>query len=113
VNSQEPVNIELHHISSPNLKPFVCNGRKVCTALAFILRRLHRAKDQTGEGEMIAVTKWAEERQAARISLGVAESNLEVQKFYERLGYVDSGMRVPLASNPTLQVVVMVRRLTS
>ena len=65
-----------------------------------------------GRELMNAVTRWAEERQAARISLGVAESNLRVQKFYERLGYVDAGIRVPLPSNPTLQVVVMVRRLT-
>jgi ribosomal protein S18 acetylase RimI-like enzyme len=82
-----------------------------------LVSQLWAAPRQRGRGLgrelMNAVTKWAEERQAARISLGVAESNLEVQKFYERLGYVDSGMRVPLASNPTLQVVVLVRRLTS
>src|SRR5262249_1560457 len=29
VNSQEPVNIASHHISIHNLKPFVCNNRKV------------------------------------------------------------------------------------
>jgi ribosomal protein S18 acetylase RimI-like enzyme len=82
-----------------------------------LVSQLWAAPRQRGRGLgrelMNAVTKWAEERQAARISLGVAESNLEAEKFYERLGYVDSGMRVPLASNPTLQVVVMVRRLTS
>jgi ribosomal protein S18 acetylase RimI-like enzyme len=82
-----------------------------------LVSQLWAAPRQRGRGLgrelMNAVTRWAEERQAARISLGVAESNLEVQKFYERLGYVDSGIRVPLPSNPTLQVVVMVRRLTS
>jgi ribosomal protein S18 acetylase RimI-like enzyme len=82
-----------------------------------LVSQLWAAPRQRGMGLgrelMNAVTKWAEERQAARISLGVAESNLEVQKFYERLGYVDSGIRVQLPSNPTLQVVVMVRRLTS
>ena len=82
-----------------------------------LVSQLWAAPRQRGRGLgrelMNAVTKWAEERQAARISLGVAESNLEAQKFYERLGYVDSGMRVPLPSNPTLQVVVMMRRLTS
>jgi ribosomal protein S18 acetylase RimI-like enzyme len=82
-----------------------------------LVSQLWAAPRQRGRGLgrelMNAVTKWAEERQADCISLGVAESNLEAQKFYERLGYVDSGMRVPLPSNPTLQVVVMVRRLTS
>ena len=69
----------------------------------------------TGLGRelMNAVTKWAENRQAERISLGVAESNLGVQKFYERLGYADTGIRVPLLSYPTLRVVVLAKRLTS
>jgi ribosomal protein S18 acetylase RimI-like enzyme len=66
-----------------------------------------------GRELMNAVTKWAEDRQAARISLGVAESNWGVQKFYERLGYTDTGIRVPLLSNPILQVVVLAKRLTS
>src|SRR5262245_9410158 len=82
-----------------------------------LVSQLWAAPRQRGRGLgrelMNAVTRWAKERQAARVSLGVAESNLEVQKFYERLGYVDSGMRVPLTSNPTQQVVVMVRRLNS
>jgi ribosomal protein S18 acetylase RimI-like enzyme len=80
-----------------------------------LVSQLWAAPRQRGRGLgrelMNAVTRWAEERQAARISLGVAESNLEVQKFYERLGYSDIGIRVPLPSNPTLQVVVMARRL--
>jgi ribosomal protein S18 acetylase RimI-like enzyme len=66
-----------------------------------------------GRELMNAVTKWAEDRQAASISLGVVESNLGAQKFYERLGYADIGIRVPLPSNPTMQVVVMARRLGS
>ena len=82
-----------------------------------LVSQLWAAPHQRGRGLgrelMNAVTRWAEERQAARISLGVAESNLEVQKFYERLGYSDIGIRVPLPSNPTLQVVVMARRLES
>jgi len=82
-----------------------------------LVSQLWAAPRQRGRGLgrelMNAVTRWAEERHAARISLGVAESNLEVQKFYERLGYSDIGIRVPLPSNPTLQVVVMARRLES
>ena len=66
-----------------------------------------------GRELMNAVTKWAEDRQATRISLGVIESNLEAQKFYESLGYADIGIRVPLLSNPTMQVVVMARKLGS
>jgi ribosomal protein S18 acetylase RimI-like enzyme len=69
----------------------------------------------TGLGRelMNAVTTWAEEGRAARISLGVAESNLGVQKFYEHLGYVDTGIRVPLLSNPSLRVIVLAKRLDS
>jgi ribosomal protein S18 acetylase RimI-like enzyme len=66
-----------------------------------------------GRELMNAATGWAEERQATRISLGVAESNLQVQKFYERLGYADIGIRVPFPPNPTLQVVVMAKKLIS
>jgi len=82
-----------------------------------LVSKLWAAPRQRGRGLgrelMNAVTKWAEECQAARISLGVSESNLKVQKFYERLGYVDIGIRVPLPSNPTAQAVVMARRLES
>jgi hypothetical protein len=60
---------------------------------------------------MDSVTRWAEERQAVQIALGVTETNLGVLTFYEHLGYVDIGLRAPLPSNPTLQVVVMARRL--
>ncbi len=82
-----------------------------------LVSQLWAAPRQRGMGLgrelMNAVTKWAEDRQATRISLGVIESNLEAQKFYERLGYADIGIRVPLSSNPTMQVVVMARRLGS
>ncbi|HEU0175586.1 MAG TPA: GNAT family N-acetyltransferase [Blastocatellia bacterium] len=82
-----------------------------------LVSQLWAAPRQRGRGLgrelMNAVTRWAEERQAASISLGVVESNLEVQKFYERLGYADIGIRVALRSNPTEQVVVMARRLES
>jgi len=62
-----------------------------------------------GRELMNSVTRWAEARHAIRISLGVAEKNLAVQGFYKKLGYADTGRRVPLPSNETLQVVVMVR----
>lgn len=64
-----------------------------------------------GRRLMEAVTQWAERRNALRITLGVAESNLGVQKLYEHLGYSDTGIRVPLPSNPALQVVVMMKPL--
>jgi ribosomal protein S18 acetylase RimI-like enzyme len=82
-----------------------------------LVSQLWAAPRQRGMGLgrelMNAVTKWAEDRQAARISLGVAESNLKVQKFYEGLGYADIGIRVPISSNPTMQAVVMARRIES
>jgi ribosomal protein S18 acetylase RimI-like enzyme len=84
---------------------------------AVVVSQLWAAPRRRGMGLgrelMNVVTRWAEDRQANLISLGVVESNLEVQKFYERLGYADIGIRVPLPSNPTMQVVVMARRLRS
>ena len=66
-----------------------------------------------GRNLMNAVSRWAEERKASQISLGVAESNLGVLKFYEGLGYADTGIRVPLASNTALRVVVLAKRIES
>jgi ribosomal protein S18 acetylase RimI-like enzyme len=82
-----------------------------------LVSQLWTAPRQRGKGLgrelMDAVTRWAAGRRAARICLGVAESNLGVQKFYERLGYADSGIRMPLQPDHQLQVVVMVRPLGS
>lgn len=82
-----------------------------------VVSKLWASPRQRGRGLgrelMDVVTRWAQERQAARISLGVAESNLKVQKFYERLGYTDIGIRVPILSNPPIQAVIMSRRLES
>jgi ribosomal protein S18 acetylase RimI-like enzyme len=82
-----------------------------------VVSRLWASPRQRGRGLgrelMNAVASWAEEHHAARISLGVAESNLKVQKFYERLGYADIGIRVPIQSNPSMQAVIMARRLES
>jgi ribosomal protein S18 acetylase RimI-like enzyme len=66
-----------------------------------------------GRNLMNAVSNWAEERKASQISLGVAESNLGVQKFYEGLGYADTGIRAPLPSNTALRVVVLAKRIES
>jgi ribosomal protein S18 acetylase RimI-like enzyme len=80
-----------------------------------LVSQLWTAPRQRGKGAgrelMQAVTRWAEQRGSDRIALGVAESNLGVQAFYQRLGYTDTGLRLPLLSNPSLRVVVMAKRL--
>jgi hypothetical protein len=52
VNSRKPVNIASHQSFPYNLKPFVCNSRKVSATLAPILLSKRRANNQTGEGEL-------------------------------------------------------------
>ena len=80
-----------------------------------LVRQLWVAPRQrkTGLGSQLmnAVRQWATDRGLAQMVLGVMESNLQVREFYERLGYVDIGMRVPAPSNPVVQVVVMSKRL--
>lgn len=71
----------------------------------------HQRQNGSGRELMDAVENWAENRGASQIVLGVMESNLHVQKFYEHLGYVDTGMRVNVPATPAAQVVIMSRRL--
>ena len=89
----------------------------VGSADTVLVSQLWAAPRQRGRGLgrelMNAVTRWAEDRRAARICLGVTESNLGVLAFYERLGYADTGIRMPLVPNHKLQVVVMARPLGS
>jgi len=66
-----------------------------------------------GRALMEAVSAWGRERGADQLVLGVTETNLAVVKFYEHLGYADIGMRIPLPSDPTKQIIVMARKLAT
>jgi ribosomal protein S18 acetylase RimI-like enzyme len=45
------------------------------------------------------------------MGLGVTTSNGRAIRFYERLGFVDSGRRYPLRAGTDLQIRIMTRRL--
>jgi ribosomal protein S18 acetylase RimI-like enzyme len=66
----------------------------------------------TGLGRklMDAVTEWAASWGADQVTLGVKETNVNVLKFYEHLGYQDIGVRVQMPNDPA-NVIIMGRRL--
>jgi len=68
---------------------------------------------RTGLGRLLMneIARWAVEVGADRVSLGVIETNLHVLRFYERLGYQDAGLRVPLRTDPSKRIVVLMRSL--
>jgi len=67
----------------------------------------------TGLGRklMDAVTHWAAERGARQMFLGVLETNPSVVKFYEHLGYRDTGLREQTSGDAPRQIIIMARRL--
>ncbi len=64
-----------------------------------------------GRQLMTEAERWAKARGAGKISLGVADRNSEAQGFYQKLGYSDTGIRVPLPANDAREAVVMMRKL--
>jgi ribosomal protein S18 acetylase RimI-like enzyme len=59
-----------------------------------------------------AVTDWARETGYRNLGLGVTTSNLRAIAFYERLGFMDTGMRFPLREGSALEIQIMARTLT-
>ena len=57
------------------------------------------------------VVRWASERGAAELHLGVTEGNDGAATFYERLGFEDTGVRSPLRPGSELVTREMFRRL--
>jgi GNAT superfamily N-acetyltransferase len=80
---------------------------------AVLVSRVWAAPRQRGTGLgkalMEAATHWATAQSAEQIMLGVLETNVSVLKFYEHLGYSDTGIRAPV--DDTTQVIVLGRRL--
>jgi len=57
------------------------------------------------------VVDWASLAGATRLNLWVTETNARAHRFYERCGFVDTGTRQPLPSNPSLAEIQMSRPL--
>jgi len=58
-----------------------------------------------------AVESWARDKGAKMLEVQVTENNGPAIKFYGKLGFVDTGRREPLLSNPTLQIQFLSRLL--
>jgi GNAT superfamily N-acetyltransferase len=66
-----------------------------------------------GEALIATVIDWAEARNATSVHLWVTETNKPARLLYERCGFVLTGERQPLPSNPVLGEVAMTRPLRS
>jgi GNAT superfamily N-acetyltransferase len=64
-----------------------------------------------GEALIATVVDWAAARNAKSVHLWVTETNKPARLLYERSGFVLTGERQPLPSNPTLGEVAMSRTL--
>jgi GNAT superfamily N-acetyltransferase len=56
-----------------------------------------------------AVVAWARDAGHEALGLGVTTSNARAIAFYQRLGFVDTGMRFPLRDGSELEIQIMVR----
>jgi len=82
---------------------------------AIIAARLWVAPRQRGTGLgrklMGGVARWAEEQGMDQIFVGITHTNLGVVKFYEHLGYHDTGIRGQKSDDPSRQLIMMARKL--
>ena len=60
-----------------------------------------------------AVVAWATEEGATRLGLDVTDRVPRARRFYERYGFVTTGVVVPLARDPTITLTEMVITLAS
>ncbi len=58
-----------------------------------------------------AVISWAHEQEADAVTLWTADGNARARRFYERVGFVSTGRRKVLPSDPSLGAEELVRRL--
>lgn len=61
----------------------------------------------TGEALIDAVVNWAKNHDYREVHLWVTESNVPARGLYERCGFVPTGERQPLPSNPSLPEIGM------
>jgi L-amino acid N-acyltransferase YncA len=64
-----------------------------------------------GRKLMDAVTRWAKEQSMDQIFVGIKDTNLGVMKFFEHLGYHDTGIRRQLSDDSPRQLILMARKL--
>lgn len=64
-----------------------------------------------GVALVVAVTGWAQARDATAVHLWVNENNLPARRLYERCGFVPTGERGPLPSHPHLYEIAMTHPL--
>jgi ribosomal protein S18 acetylase RimI-like enzyme len=64
-----------------------------------------------GEALVTAAADWAKTRDHDALYLWVTETNPAARKLYERLGFIPTGERQPLPSDPSLQEIRMRREL--
>ncbi len=64
-----------------------------------------------GEALIAAVLDWAQARHARSVHLWVTEVNKPARRLYERCGFLPTGERQPLPSNPALGELAMARPL--
>jgi ribosomal protein S18 acetylase RimI-like enzyme len=80
-----------------------------------VVGRLWVASRQRGTGLgrklMDTITAWARDQNAQFIGLGVTEMNVNAIKFYEHLGYMDTGIRFPLPWDPVKQIIMLGQKL--
>jgi len=62
-----------------------------------------------GAGQLLlsAAIEWARSRELERLELWVTEGNDPATRLYERAGFVDTGRRDALESNPSLRIIQM------
>jgi GNAT superfamily N-acetyltransferase len=65
----------------------------------------------TGEALVEAAANWAKARDFGSLCLWVTESNAPARRLYERCGFVPTGERQPLPSDPGLQEIRLSRTL--
>jgi len=65
----------------------------------------------TGETLVTAVADWAKTRDYRELHLWVTETNVHARGLYERCGFVPTGERQPLPSDPSLLEIGMRRPL--
>lgn len=64
-----------------------------------------------GQQLVEAVAEWAHSRGASRLELSVTERAHDAAALYEQLGFMPSGERRPLTSDPSLAEIFLVRPL--
>ncbi|HEY9629515.1 MAG TPA: GNAT family N-acetyltransferase [Coleofasciculaceae cyanobacterium] len=64
-----------------------------------------------GSALIAEVLTWAQQRSQTKLELWVTEGNVKAMGLYKKVGFVDTGKRDVLPSNPALQIIQMSLRI--